>query len=116
MDAVKEITIWADGTTANHTYLLDGDNLVAYIRKDTTQPFYFKAPIKGFSRSGRKFEKLAVNPFKAVALPVESYIIKVQGSKGETYSVNTEEHTCSCPGFTYRGDCKHVRETTQALA
>jgi len=61
MEAIKEITAWKDGTTANHTYLLDGNNLVAYIKK-----------------------------------------------KGNSYFVDDEAHTCTCPGFTFRGSCKHV--------
>jgi len=107
MQAYKEITVW-DDPTPNHIYLLDGDKMVAYIKQGTTEPFYFKKPIV-ISRSGRKFEELKKNPF-TVDIPVESFIIKVQGSKGQTYSVNTEEHTCTCPGFTFRGDCKHVKE------
>jgi hypothetical protein len=120
MEAVKEITIWKDGTTSNHTYLLDGDKMVAYIKKDTSDPFYFKRPIKGFSRSGRKFEVLKTNPFKDWAkllkahIDVEetpSYIKKVAGSKpGVTYEVNTDENTCTCPGFSFRGKCKHVEQ------
>jgi hypothetical protein len=108
MEAVKEITIWKDGSTSNHTYLLDGDKMVAYIKKDTTDPFYFKSPIKGFSRSGRKFETLKTNPFK-VDVTISS-VTKVQGSKGNVYEVDKEAGTCTCPGYTYRGKCKHVEQ------
>lgn len=120
MIALKEVTVWTDGTTANHTYLLDGDNMVAYIKKGSPDPFYFKRPIKGFSRSGRKFEELKTNPFKDWAkllkahIEVEetpAYIKKVAGSKpGVVYEVNTEEHTCTCPGFQFRGKCKHIED------
>jgi len=112
MEAIKEITVWADGTTANHTYLLDGTNLVAYIKKGETTPFYFKNPIKGFSKSGRKFETLKVNPFKSQK-PQETmpWIKRVPGSKpGVFYTVNTEELTCTCQGYTFRGACKHIKE------
>jgi hypothetical protein len=105
--AVKETTVWKDGYTANHTYLLDGDKMVAYIRKGTTEPFYFKSPIKGFSRSGRKFEELKSNPFKA---EFKSDLKTVLGSKGAKYFVDVEANTCTCPGFTFRGSCKHVKE------
>jgi hypothetical protein len=109
MEAVKEITVWADGTTANHTYLLDGDKMVAYIKKGTSSPFYFKSPIKGFSRSGRKFETLKTNPF---TVKVESSLIEVKGSKGNSYFVDPVEKTCTCPGYTFRGKCKHTEELT----
>jgi hypothetical protein len=34
------------------------------------------------------------------------------GSKGDKYIVQKIDNMlkCSCPGFTYRGDCKHVKE------
>lgn len=112
MIAVKETTDWGNAKAPNHTYLLDSNNLVAYIKQGDTKPFYFKNPIKGFDKRGRKFVEVKPNPFKVVDTPTESFIIKVQGSKGETYSVNTQEHTCSCPGFTYRGTCKHVTANT----
>lgn len=107
MEAVKEITEWADGTTANHTYLLDGTNLVAYIKKGTTTPFYFKSPIKGFDKRGRKFEVLKKNPFK---VEVKSELREVKGSKGNSYWVDDHAKTCTCPGFTFRGSCKHLEQ------
>jgi hypothetical protein len=36
---------------------------VAYIKASETKPFYFKAPIKGFDKRGRKFEKADVKQF-----------------------------------------------------
>lgn len=119
MQALLETTVW-DTMSVNHTYLVDGNNLVAYIRMGTTEPFYFKSPIKGFSKSGRKFEVLKENPFKDWAQllkahidvePTPAYIKKVAGSKpGVTYEVNTDENTCTCPGYSFRGACKHVKE------
>jgi hypothetical protein len=102
MEALKETT---GGLFPPHVYLLDGTNLVAYIKKGETKPFYFKNPIKGFDKRGRKFEKLKVNPFKA---KVKSNLITVTGSKGQTYSVDPDAKTCTCPGFTFRGTCKHL--------
>jgi hypothetical protein len=102
MEALKETT---GGLFPPHVYLLDGTNLVAYIKKGETKPFYFKNPIKGFDKRGRKFEKLNANPFKA---PVKSNLITVAGSKGQTYSVDPDAKTCTCPGFTFRGACKHL--------
>lgn len=54
MDAYKEVT---GGQFPAHTYLLDGNNLVAYIKVGEQRAFYFKNPIKGFDKRGRKFEK-----------------------------------------------------------
>jgi hypothetical protein len=117
MQAFKEITDWA---CPNHIYLLDSNNLVAYIKQGETKPYYFKQPIKGFDKRGRKFEVVEPNPFNdwsellkahiAVEEPV-AWIKKVAGSKpGVYYTVNTDENTCTCPGYTFRGTCKHIKE------
>lgn len=108
MEALLETTVWPDSSTPNHTYLLDGTNLVAYIKKGENTPFYFKNPIKNFDKRGRKFTTLRVNPFKTIK--EKSSIIKVSGSKGMIYSIDTEEKTCTCPGYTFRGACKHIKE------
>jgi len=111
MQAYLETTDWADGTTANHTYLLDGTNLVAYIKRNDTKPFYFKNPIKGFDKRGRTFKELTANPFEVKLAP--SDLIAVKGSKG-TYYVDPEAGTCTCPGFTFRGTCKHVKQVEES--
>ena len=36
----------------------------------------------------------------------------VEGSKGKIYKVTS--HSCTCPGFTFRGTCKHVTEKSAA--
>jgi hypothetical protein len=108
MEAVREITVWTDGTSANHTYLLDGDKMVAYIPFGKKTQTVFKNPIR-IDKRGRKFEKLKQNPFK-LEVKVESNLIEVQGSKGNIYYVDPEAKTCTCSGYTFRGTCKHTKE------
>jgi hypothetical protein len=86
-----------------HTYLLDGNNLVAYAKKGETEPVYFRNPIKGFDRRGRKFVPGNITLF---TVKKDSDARTVIGSKGETYTVT--EDSCTCAGFTYRGTCKHM--------
>ncbi len=105
MEALKEVTDWGSTTAPNHTYLLDGNTLVAYIKQGETKPYYFKSPIKGFDKRGRKFVPAKPNPFKEKK---QSNTIAVQGSKGQTYYVDPEAKTCTCPGFQFRGTCKHL--------
>ena len=103
MEALVETT---GGQFPAHTYLLDGNTLVAYIKKGETEPFYFKNGIKGFDKRGRKFETVKPNPFKE--RPTNDTIITVTGSKGQQYTVNKTAGTCSCPGYSYRATCKHL--------
>lgn len=102
MEALVETT---GGLFPAHTYLLDGTTLVAYIKKGTQEPFYFKNGIKNFDKRGRKFATVTPNPFK---VKKQSNLITVKGSKGNEYTIDPEEKTCNCPGFTFRGSCKHL--------
>ena len=107
MEAVVETTVWNDSNLANHIYLLDGTKMLAYIKVGSTTPFYFKNPIT-IDKRGRKFSPVKPNPFKAVK--EKSTIVKVSGSKGNVYSIDTVDKTCTCPGYTFRGSCKHIKE------
>lgn len=117
MEALREVTVWKDvAKQPNHDYLLDGDRIVAYRPWGTGEIRVLSGKIK-IDRRGRKFEKLVPNPFKGYDKPkADSAIVEITGSKGETYTVNTEENTCSCPGFTYRGKCKHIELAKTRLA
>ena len=106
MQAMREITVWEGPDQPNHIYLMDGDRAVAYIKFGKDQPFYFTNPMR-LDKRGRKFEKLDTNPFET---SVKSTTIEVQGSKGNVYYVDPETKTCTCSGFQFRGDCKHVKE------
>jgi SWIM zinc finger len=47
--------------------------------------------------------------------PVSSdRIIQIAGSKGSTYhvTISNGKKTCSCPGFAFRRECKHVRDVS----
>ena len=102
MEALQETT---GGQFPPHIYLLDGNKLVSYIKSGESEPFYFKNPIKGFDKRGRKFATVTPNPFK---VKTQSNLITVKGSNGNEYTIDPEAKTCTCPGFTFRGTCKHV--------
>ena len=108
MEALHEVTEWKGVTyrQPNHTYLFDGDKAVAYIKWGEGEPEYLRTPLR-IDKRGRKFVKADINLFKA---QVKSSLIQVQGSKGNTYSVDPDARTCTCPGFTFRGACKHITE------
>jgi hypothetical protein len=107
MEALKEVTVWENvDVQVNHIYLFDGQKAVAYIKFGKGEPFYFKTPL-AIDRRGRKFVKADAQLFKAKA---ESSLVEVKGSKGNSYWVDPEAKTCTCPGFTFRGACKHIAE------
>lgn len=107
MIAVRETTVWDNvKVQPNHTYLMDGDKAVAYIKWGEGDAFYFKKPLR-IDKRGRKFEALGSNPFTA---KIVSNMIRVEGSKGAVYEIDPDTKTCTCPGFTFRGNCKHITE------
>jgi hypothetical protein len=113
MQAYKEITVWDDGNTnINHTYLLDSDKMLAYIRKGTEDEFWFKTPIR-IDKRGRKFELVKQNPFTGLGGRIQN-LKEIDGSKGQKYIINLDDNTCTCPGFTFRGICKHIKELETA--
>jgi hypothetical protein len=107
-----EITQWK-GHAPNHVYLLNDSKskMFAYVPMGSTQPKIFNAPIQIDVR-GRKFRLNDVQ-FKTQLKEPEPQgrVIEVQGSKGDVYKVTelNGNWSCSCSGFKFRGDCKHVR-------
>lgn len=110
MKVLKEVTeTWTTDFMPNHTYLMDGDKVVAYKPWHEDDVQHLKGTFR-LDRARRKFVEL---PFvakdwgiEAVATPT---VVQVPGSKGNTYRVNIAAETCDCPGHTYRGHCKHIQ-------
>jgi hypothetical protein len=106
-EAFRETTVWKGSTVKNGIYLLEGDKCLAFrnFRSETT---YFAKPIT-IDKRGRQFEKLAKIPFTITKDEErDTNLVEVKGSKGETYYVDRTAKTCTCPGFTFRGNCKHL--------
>jgi hypothetical protein len=113
MQAYQETTLWADGTKANHTYLLDGDQMWAYLPVNSLEPRYFAKPIR-ISRSGRRFTPVNPGPFRLPVGTQDPTTVTVSGSNGAVYTLDLAAKTCTCPGYTFRGACKHVTELSTA--
>ena len=112
MIVLKEVTEdWVvDYALPNHTYLMNGDKVVAYKPWHDDPVQHLKGSYR-LDKARRKFKELV---FVAAEWDMEDekvlgHIIRVAGSKGQTYEVNTKDKTCSCTGFQYRGSCKHVK-------
>lgn len=93
---LQEITDWGDLNIANGIYYVNEyGHLVQHNDK------VFKNPIKQFSTARRKFKELRVIDKGDSGTPVK-------GSKGNTYYIKNGK--CTCPGFKFRGNCKHLLE------
>ena len=103
IDILQEVTDWGKYPINNGIYHVNGaGELVAYKPSDDAELKTFKNPLKQFSKSRRKFVKLG-----QVEEQLADDVIIVQGSNGKTYTI--QDGKCSCPGYTYRGNCKHVK-------
>jgi hypothetical protein len=113
MEALREVTVW-EGVSRqpNHIYLLDGDRAMAYIKWGEGEPVYLSGRMK-IDRRGRKFVKADIGLFDAN--DTKSDLIEVAGSRGNVYHVDPEARTCTCPGFTFRGACKHITQLVETV-
>jgi Cft2 family RNA processing exonuclease len=100
----------------NHTYLLSDNKEYAhgYIRIGTQELFKFKTKYR-FDTRKRKFKEVP-NTFGFVEEPEVTSVERwqVRGSKGDIYVVERENGhlKCSCGGFRFRGQCRHLSEIT----
>lgn len=102
MKWMQETTKWEDGMTCNHIYLMEGDKAHAYIMSGTNEHKVFSRPMT-LDLRGRTFTCIGEYTRKK-----KSNTKVVKGSKGKEYVVDLDEQTCTCPGFKFRGTCKHL--------
>lgn len=112
MKAFLEVTQWADNYP-NHVYFLNDSKskMYAYVRHGTTDPFKFKKAI-GFDVRGRKFVEVPNSwKFQVKEEKPEGRVWTVTGSRGDEYKVSelNGNYSCTCSGFRFRGDCKHIK-------
>jgi hypothetical protein len=117
MKIMLETTAWPD-STPNHVYFLNDsrDRMFGYVAQGTDQPVRFKKPI-GFSVRARQFRAVP-NVWNFSTTPGPEYKTwTVTGSKGSTYTVSDIDGklSCSCSGFQFRGQCRHVKEIADSL-
>ena len=107
-----ETTDYRD-SVPNGIYLLNDSKskMYAFKAKGTEAIKVFKNSIRIDTR-GRKF---VLNPvqFKTGVKEEEpeGKVYEVKGSKGDIYKVTDVNGnlSCTCSGFKFRGDCKHVK-------
>lgn len=106
MQAIQETTVWnADYHVPNHTYIVEGTRILAYIPQGKSTATVLKTPIK-LDKRGRTFQNVRM---PKINLKPSAPTVKISGSKGNVYEVILGDRpTCSCPAFTFRGHCKHI--------
>jgi hypothetical protein len=122
MKAFLETTKWADTEfNCNHVYWMDDakNKMHAYARfGNPLDTQVFKTPIQIDIR-GRKFEVVRHDIYGWAA--VEEIVSAnptwtIEGSKGAKYVVEKDGsvYNCTCAGFKFRGDCRHIQEVQNA--
>jgi len=111
-----ETTDYKDNTP-NGVYLLDDgkSKMYAFRPFGTGEIKVFKNPIR-IDLRGRKFAVNSVQFRTDLKEPEpEGRVFTVTGSKGDTYTVNEVRGSwsCTCSGFKFRGECKHVKELSK---
>ena len=116
MKTIQEITVWdVDYTVPGHTYFVSDskDKLFAYIKCGGDQIEKFKKPYR-FGVTGRRFREVEnVWNFGVddQPQPVRGRAWQVAGSQGNEYTVTEElgAWSCTCTGFKYHGNCRHIK-------
>ena len=105
-----EITEWND-SVPNGIYLLDDSKSKMYAFQPAGGKIKtFRNPIRIDIR-GRKFK---LNPVqfrtRVKEEQPEGRVIEVRGSRGDVYRVSEVNGawSCTCSGFRFRGQCKHI--------
>ena len=118
---IEEVTNWdVSYRQPNHVYLVSGDKALAYVPWGKGEPIYFKT-FQRIDRRGRKFVEVKRNRWKfdlKISLPEDpaekpsGQIWKVNGSKGDEYTVSLTggRWSCTCAGHGFRSRCRHVDE------
>ena len=113
MKILLETTEWKDSWVPNHVYVLNDSQtkIIAYVPAGSKTVKKFKNP-QSFDRRGRTFVELEGN---SVTQEPQPDTWQVPGSGGKTYTVSREpggglDYRCTCPGFLYRGSCRHTAE------
>ena len=102
IEILQEITDWGKYKVNNGIYHVNSAGKLVAFQPDADSPVQtLNVPSTQFSKSKRKFKKIGEREEE-----LASDAVKVQGSNGKVYII--QDGKCSCPGFTFRGKCKHI--------
>lgn len=118
LEILKETTVWSDGSSVNHTYLLDGNKIVAYAPWHGAEVRIQKTQI-ALDKRYRKFEKSyhvgLSKLIKSQPKDPNKKVFKVQSGEKEYFvTILGSKMTCTCTGFNFRGKCKHITAVVES--
>lgn len=104
IEILQEITEWdTECSVSNGIYHVNSKGWLVAYQPPGGQLREFTNPMKLFSKSRRKFRKIGT---RQEQLATNERTVK--GSNGTEYVISDGQ--CSCPGFRFRGNCKHIKE------
>ena len=117
MKFYRETTVDWSSPTPNHTYLLNNtrDKMYGYIKLGTEEAVVFKKPYRFDARRRTFREVTELGEIDTDQVRGQQW--EFAGSKGNKYIVQKLDNVlkCTCPGFTYRGECKHVKQIEEQV-
>ena len=112
MKFFRETTQDWESPTPNHVYLLNNtrDKMYGYIKAGTEEVTVMKSAYRFDARRRTFVEVPELGEIDLDQVKGETW--EFVGSKGDKYVVQKIDNVlqCTCPGYKYRGECKHVKE------
>lgn len=112
-EILREVSDWKVDYPCSHTYLLNGDKIVAYIKEGDDEINIIKSNLK-IDKRYRKFIKIKHDLLQQLIPKEKDNNLRIFNvlSKDKTYvvelNIKKDRYRCNCTGFTYRGKCKHI--------
>lgn len=120
-EILKETTKWnCEFSQPNHTYLLgESGRIIAYAPFGGDEVIVVKSQMK-IDKRYRTFVKtnhVALSNILSKQKPeagVRKFNVKSK-DKEYTVTVKKSNYSCTCPGFSFRGQCKHIDAVAKKL-
>jgi len=118
LEILKETTVWADSSNANHTYLLEGSKIIAYAKFGGNDIQELRTQIK-IDKRYRTFVKTKHSGLqklikKTPTKPNTSVFKVTSGEKEYFVELSDYKYTCTCTGYNFRGKCKHITAVVES--
>jgi hypothetical protein len=102
---LQETTDWGEYNISNGIYYVNEHGHLVGYKPAGGEYKEYTTPMKQFSTARRQFTEIGTIDNGNSGIPVK-------GSKGNTYYI--KDGKCTCPGFKFRGTCKHLAMITEA--